>query len=149
MHTQAKNTENALSKDLKALHEGTMEDWMLHDGIPEEVPEANRTRYQVKIEAYGKTGNQIAIKMVAEDDPEGKPALDLFVEVNRGKPCLHVGNIAGADMVVSLFMDKDGVVAVPNLSHCRAEHISSERYYPGDKSTNALLFPNKADEENP
>lgn len=78
--------------DRQVLFDGVIVDWRVAEGEP--VPEHHRTRYQIEISDNGPRSNQFLVRVAPEhenpDEIEGRPQMDLFIEVNEGVPAVHL-----------------------------------------------------------
>lgn len=99
------------------LYSGPMLDWRLHGMDPAGIPEEHRTPYEVDIQ---REGYQLYVDVsLAHEEPselEGTDQLSLFIEVNDGRPCVHISNDRYGDQVLTVFATKDGLYLRPEGS---------------------------------
>lgn len=116
--------------------EAVVRDWSLETGQdPADTPESVKTPYRVAIEA-SKTRQQYVVSAASERNPEF--GCELFFEVNRGVPCLHVTNRIGGDNVLHILFEESGIVVIPENDRDRPLPVLTDRYYPGSSGFSAL-----------
>lgn len=103
---------------VETLYCGEMLDWQVGEGTKlEELPEGHRSRFEVKVQRYGQQFLlEIARAHVQPEDIEGTDQLCLWVEINEGRPCVHLSNEVYGDMLLSVFATRDGLVLRPDES---------------------------------
>ncbi|MNR71819.1 hypothetical protein D3C71_24970 [compost metagenome] len=122
--TGTKGGPGGLSAPEKTLYVGPMMDWRLQEGedTAKSVPPEQRTAYEVKV---AKNGYQLYVDIAPVgadvDDLAGRPQLSLFIEVNEGKPCVHMSNDIHGDQVLSVFAASAGLYLRPDSSEARFE----------------------------
>lgn len=83
--------------DRQIYYEGLIYDWRLGangDNDIDYMPDHHRTPYKIEISNNGPHSSQFLLRMAPEhdspDDIDGRPQIDIFVEINEGVPCLHM-----------------------------------------------------------
>lgn len=106
-------------------------DWRIAEGV--EVPiEADKKPYSLTVEFDKHTGQLF----VTVDG--GKGGLTAIVEINEGRPCVHLGNDIGGDNIVHIFALEDGLIATPENDAQTPVRATKSRYsYDG---SNALFY---------
>lgn len=101
---------------VETLYCGEMLDWRVSEGTkPGELPEGHRGRFEVKVQRHGQQFLlEIARAHVRPEDIEGTDQLSLWVEINEGRPCVHLTNEVYGDMLLSVFATRDGLVLRPD-----------------------------------
>lgn len=127
----------------RIIHQASVRDWRFMGN--EGVPFTESDRYRMTIETSA-SAQQYAITCVSENEPQF--GLDMYLEINRGVPCLHVSNAIGGDNVLHLFFTEDGIVVVPEVDTDRPVPFSTSHYYPGIRGFSSLYL-NPADTELP
>lgn len=102
--------------DQEILFRGPVQDWRVSEGLKlSELPEHHRTQFEVKME---RRGSQFVLDMApfhnTPDEIAGTDQLSLWVEVNDGRPCVHISNDIYGDMALTIFATKDGLVLRPD-----------------------------------
>lgn len=97
------------------LYKGPALDWRLSDGFSmEELPAHHRTAFEARVE---RSGHQLFVDIsVPHSSPEqvvGTDQLTLFIEINEGRPCVHITNDRYGDQVMSVYATKDGLLIRP------------------------------------
>jgi len=118
--TLAKQFEPAAQQATGAdlLFEGPAMDWRVSDGERiQDLPEHHRALYRLKVE---RGGHQAFVQVtLPHNDPEdlkGTAQLGLFIEINQGRPCVHITNDVYGDQVLSVFTTEDGLLLRPESS---------------------------------
>lgn len=108
----------------ETLYQGEMLDWRVGEGSAlEELPETHRARFEVRVQRSGQQMLlEIAHPHARPDDIEGTDQLSLWVEVNAGRPCVHLSNDIYGDMLLTVFATRDGLVLRPDESEPMAAH---------------------------
>lgn len=135
---QARATEDLLKSlanpvepeaDRVVLNE-TVYDWRLAEGEDlAELPEEDRQPYQVRI-----TRNtaqffvDISIPHTDPEDIDGTPCLSMFIEINEGKPCVHMTNDMYGDQLLSVFAIGEGLIVRKNDSTVSFEDATSHPF---------------------
>lgn len=101
------------------LYEGPMLDWRVQEGFDlAELPASQRTLYDVRV---NRSGHQlyvdIAVPHQTPEDLEGTDQLSLFIEVNDGKPCVHLTNDRYGDQALTIFSVRDGLYLRPDAAN--------------------------------
>lgn len=125
------NDENVLSM--------TIRDWTIEQGEcdPATAPETLCLPYRLKVTGH-RGGGALCIEIAPEDGRE-TPALEVMVEVNKGVPCLHIGNSLYGDNKIHVFSVPDGIAVVPDGDE-RPEWIATNRFYEGARDQNTMLY---------
>jgi len=104
----------ALESEAYIVHKASVVDWQLADNpqiSEEDLPLTMRTKYEVILE---QCGAQFRVLMKPEgvnlDNFEGKPVLDLLIEINEGVPCVHLTNDPGDEMLLAVFATGQGLL---------------------------------------
>jgi len=119
-----------------------MSDSRFGEGLAdEEIPEAERRAYNLTVEST-KTGHQHAIRVEAQDNPFF--GADIFLEINRGVPVLHVTNSPGGDNLLHIFFTEDGISIVPEDPEAQALYERADRFYP-NADGRSWLFGNEVE----
>lgn len=105
------------SLDPGSIFEGTFQDWRCYDrDAVSDIPVEHRTKFDLKI--CNQTAGQIYLQMypqgVAKANLDGKPQMGVLVEINEGRPCVHLTNDIQGDQVVSIFFTEDGLYFRPD-----------------------------------
>jgi hypothetical protein len=92
-------------------------DWQLVENPDislEELPLNQRQKFDVIVEA---SPSQFRLLVKPEgthlDNFEGKPVLDILLEINGGVPCVHLTNDPADVMLLSVFANAQGLVVRP------------------------------------
>lgn len=98
------------------VYRGPMRDWRLQEGVDTAaVPAHHQTAFEVRVQ---REGHQLYIDIAPPhaqpDDVQGTDQLSLFIEVNEGRPCVHVSNDCYGDQVLTLFSTRDGLYLRPD-----------------------------------
>lgn len=117
---------------MKTLLDTTIRDWSIAERSDQDLTPEQRHNYQLKIEINEHTG-QIALSL--EDTAANGLGAELFIEINRGVPCVHVSDLIGGDNIAHLFVTRDGVVVLPDSDRTMMERIPSAAFYPGSRDT--------------
>lgn len=114
---------NRKRSDSEVLHHGSMFDYRVGEGARlDELPEGHRSQFEVKVQRHGQQlVLDVALPHVNPDDLAGTDQLSLWVEINEGRPCVHVSNDLYGDMVLSLFATRDGLVVRPDESRIASD----------------------------
>lgn len=99
------DTKALAAKAPDLLYRGYMEDWRIQEGTPaEELEEEAQRRFDVKLTRSGSQFYMdIALPHASPEDLEGTDQLTLMVEVNEGKPCVHLSNQMYGDCALTVF----------------------------------------------
>ena len=117
---------------MKIILDTTIRDWSIAKKADQDLTPEQRRDYRLKIE-FNECSGQLALSIAdtAGEDPDGGEfSAELYIEINRGLPCLHIGNVVGGDNVAHLFVCKDGVDLLPDSGLTRIERIPTSTYYP-------------------
>lgn len=100
------------SSQPEVLFQGPMMDWRIQEGEDiRELEEAAQRRFEGRLT---RSGSQfyfdIALPHASPEDIDGTDQLSLFIEINQGRPCVHVTNALYGDQAVSIFGTKDGTL---------------------------------------
>lgn len=78
----------------------------------EEVPQENRTPYDFIVEQEGSSQFRVLVKPVGVhlDNFEGRNVLDMLIEINEGRPCVHLTNDPADVMLVTVFATGEGLL---------------------------------------
>lgn len=94
-----------------ALFRGLARDWRVGEGSMS-ADDVQAKPYDVSITRNG-SGDQFYIDVVrpglSPDELEGTPQMGLFIEVNKGLPCVHATNDLFGDQVLTVFFTEDGL----------------------------------------
>jgi hypothetical protein len=90
--------------------------WELEQGETE-LPQHYRRLYCLEL---SRSDKQLYVNLKPSDSTEGAQ-LTLTVEVNRGLPCVHLGNDIHGEMLVSVFATKEGLYLRPNGQDCELQ----------------------------
>jgi hypothetical protein len=98
------------------LYEGPMLDWRVLED--DDAPAYCREQaYRVVVK---RSGHQFYVDIAppheSPEDLDGKPQLSLFIEVNNGLPCVHMGNHLFNDQVLTVFSTQDGLYLRPDAN---------------------------------
>lgn len=101
----------------EVLYQGIMKDWAADEGAEDLTPAQQEATFEVRVT---RQGSQLAVDIAPPyakpDELEKDSQLALLVEVNQGKPCVHLSNALGGDTVLSIFATKDGLYLAPGDS---------------------------------
>lgn len=99
-----------------ALYRGPLLDWRVMEGEDlAELPESHRTRYELDIKRSGhQVYVDIAVPHASPDELEGTDQMSLFIEVNNGRPCVHISNDRYGDQVLTVLATRDGLYLRPD-----------------------------------
>jgi len=106
---------------MKTILETTVRDWRIGEGVELDVPE-DAKEYKLKI-AYNNTTGQVDIE-VNDGNDQG---LTLIIEINNGKPCLHVGIDSCGDNLLHI-ASVDGALLVTPESNVEQKVAAASRY---------------------
>jgi hypothetical protein len=117
----------------------SLRDWTIEQGEmdPATAPEALRLPYRVKVTRV--SGNGGLCIEIAREDGRDSPAMEVMVEVNKGVPCLHVGNSIFGDNKIHVFAVPEGIAVVPDGDE-RPEWVRTSRFYDGCRDHNTSLY---------
>lgn len=95
----------------EVLFQGPLVDWRVQEGTPlEELPPEAQRRFEGRV---ARSGSQLYVDISlphgAPEDIDGTDQLSLFIEINEGKPCVHVTNHLYGDQALTLFGSAEGV----------------------------------------
>lgn len=138
-----KNTEKrpAQTAAHRVLFRQIMRDWMAEAEGDNTVPPELRQRYTMEIIQSNRPDRESAITVaVTPENGDGRPAFDLFIEINKGLPCVHISDEGFADNLLHVFATKEGVAVVPDNDQVYGEHIETGRFYEGSRSRNTVLY---------
>lgn len=106
------------------VYEALAYDWRAVEGEDlAELPAHQQGGYDVKLSTH--IGQQLTLDITPAgvdllNEPKGKhPQMTLFVEINKGIPCVHISNDVFGDMVLSVFSTKDGLYLRPESNNDR------------------------------
>lgn len=92
---------------------GSISDWEKEEGVLEDGDA--RPDYDLSIK---RNGSQFIVDVTPKGSTQetlaGKPQLSLFVEVNRGVPCVHVSNDLWGDQLLTIFGLSSGLYLQPD-----------------------------------
>lgn len=102
----------------EVLWRGQMQDWVLEDGEQEQdvTPRQQRKFDAVITRAGSQLVMDICLPHSHPDQLQGTDCLSLFIEVNRGVPCVHLSNDMYGDQVLTVFGTTDGLYLRPDSS---------------------------------
>jgi len=100
------------ARDPEVLFQGPMADWRLQEGEdPAALDDNALRRFEGRLT---RSGSQfyfdIAMPHASPDEVEGTDQLSLFIEINNGKPCVHVTSDLYGDQAVTIFGSDRGTV---------------------------------------
>lgn len=119
-----------LSND--ALLDYWVRDWRIVEG--EACPQEDQARFRLQLFRAQDTG---AVRITITEEGNA-PGLDLLVEINHGRPCVHIG-VVDTDAVCHAFGMREGVVLVPDGATNRPRPWPADRRWYDDPS--AMIFP--------
>ncbi len=98
------------------LYQGPMLDWRVLEGEDlADLPEHHRTAYALDIKRSGhQVYVDIAVPHQEPDELDGTDQMSLFIEVNNGRPCVHISNDRYGDQVLTVFATRDGLYLRPD-----------------------------------
>ncbi|MDO9179161.1 MAG: hypothetical protein Q7U16_12720 [Agitococcus sp.] len=107
-----------LERPEHVVYRSSAVDWQL-SGNPDismvDLPASHRQKYDVIVESFG---CQFRILMKPEgttlDNFDGKPVLDVLLEINQGVPCAHITNDPADAMLLTVFANAQGVIVRPD-----------------------------------
>lgn len=96
----------------EVLFQGPMADWRVQEGEdPEEMDDKALRRFEGRLT---RSGSQfyfdIALPHANPDDVTDTDQLSLFIEINNGRPCVHVTSDIYGDQAVTLFGTERGTL---------------------------------------
>lgn len=130
---QAKAPAPGEKSDEACVLDTTVYDWRVSDGETlSDLPEDHQQAYSLKVV---RMGHQLTVDVVpkhATDDQLREGTLNqmgLFIEINDGRPCVHMSNFVLGDQVLSVFFTPDGLYLRPesddlSISHGRPDAAS-------------------------
>jgi hypothetical protein len=94
----------------------TVQDWRISQGeSPDSLLEEDLQPFELRLSrSQAQFYVDIAVPHTGPSDTEGKPGLSLFIEINEGKPCVHVSSDIYGDALLSIFGVGDGLVVRNN-----------------------------------
>lgn len=122
---------------MKTLLDTTIRDWSIGEMADQDLTLDQRHNYHFKIEFNEHTG-QVVLSL--EDMVSKGLGTELFIEINRGVPCIHISNLIGGDNVTHLFITKDGVTVLPDCDRTIMKLVSSARFYPGSRCVGTRFY---------
>lgn len=99
----------------RVVFSATAVDWQLAGNTErslDEVPAENRTPYDFIVEQEGSSQFRVLLKPagVHLDNFEGQNVLDMLIEINEGRPCVHMTNDPADVMLVTVFATGEGLL---------------------------------------
>ncbi|KWU19188.1 glyoxalase superfamily protein [Burkholderia cenocepacia] len=129
----------AAAVERPVIHSAVVRDWTVAEACAELSAERD-AKYDLKFERV--SADQYSFQLVPGGGAvEGKPALDGYIEINKGVPTLHLTNDPFGDPVVSVFATQDGLLV-------RGDNCRSTAYV-DDGSALAELAKLTCDAQNP
>lgn len=127
--TTAATALRAIENPAHVVFRSTAVDWELADNPQanlDDVSSTRRTEYAVVVEAFG---SQFRVLMKPQgvdiDTFDGKPVMDLLIEVNDGLPCVHMTNDPAGEMLMSVFFAGEGLVVRSDESRFERSNATS------------------------
>ena len=118
-----------LEDESRVVFRSSAVDWQLAD-MPDislgDLPAAHRTKYDVVLEGCG---DQFRLLLKPEgtnlDNFDGRPVLDMLIEINEGVPCVHMTNDPNDAMLLTVFATGKGLLVRPDDGEwARARNVS-------------------------
>lgn len=111
-------------------------DWRIDAGEEKSVPAEQRQEYTLSLIRVSKTQFCLEIKPKNGDE---SPAIESFIEINSGLPCMHLSHELFGDNCLHAFGTVKGIAVVPeNSADC--ENFDSRHVYPNSPSEPATLY---------
>ncbi len=98
------------------LYRGPFLDWRVQEGTPlSELPAHQRTAFEVEVARNAcQLYVDISLPHSSPEELEGTAQMSLFIEVNEGRPCVHLTNDRYGDQVLTVFATADGLYLRPD-----------------------------------
>lgn len=116
---------------MKTVLKTEIQDWRIGEGVVIDNAEDKKT-YKLKVNFDETTG-----QLFVEVDGGNDKGLSLFVEINEGRPCIHVGSELCGDNVFHAFGLDNGVVVTPETS---SDPVPAEKSRYTYNTNQGLLF---------
>ena len=101
----------------EVLFRGPMRDWLVHDDPQAELLDRQKRVFQGNVTRNGsQVYVEVSLPYARPDELDGTDQMGLFIEVNRGVPCVHITNSIFGDQVLSVFATKEGLYLRPDSS---------------------------------
>ena len=122
LERQVRATQRSQGSADNLVYQGTVRDWRLSDGaVLSELPEHHRQLFDLKVAQN--PGYQMFVDItpagLLPDECEGKQMMSLFIEINEGRPCVHMSNASSGEQVLTVFFTEDGLYLRPDNSDAR------------------------------
>jgi hypothetical protein len=119
LEAQAKVTQKIQHSSDPVVFEGTVQDWRLDDGyMLADLPEHHRQLFDARVTQN--PGRQLFVDVTPAGlksiDCEGRQMMSLFIEINEGRPCVHMTNGSQGEQVLTVFFTEDGLYLRPDNS---------------------------------
>lgn len=111
------------------LEDIEIRDWriMPNGGLDEiDVEKEERARFLLSAKFDPHAG---CLWVTVQDANRTDYAAEVMIEINKGVPCLHIGNQHLGDSLVHVFVSPDGVSIVGDGDTQRFQEIDSSRFY--------------------
>ena len=118
----------------KLLENVEIRDWsiMPAGGLTEAaVKEEERGRFLLTVQ-FDPHGGCLLVTVQDKDRPDF--AAEAVIEVNKGVPCLHLGNQHLGDNSIHVFVTPDGVTVVGEVDHQPFQDADASRFYAAGRS---------------
>jgi hypothetical protein len=114
---KAKASEASKVSEDNTVFETKVYDWRVSDGstLPE-LPPHHRNQFDLRVT---RSANQLFVDMAPAGVPVDQlvesnvPQMTLFIEVNEGRPCVHLSNSIYGDQVLTVFFTTEGLYLRP------------------------------------
>ncbi len=116
---------------MNTLLKTEIQDWRIAEGVGVKEQGDDKV-YKLKVD-FDKITEQLFVEI---DGGNGK-GLTLFVEINEGRPCVHVGSELCGDNVFHAFGLDNGVVVTPETS---SDPVPAEKSRYTYNTNQGLLF---------
>lgn len=134
--TMRKHTPVANMNEPDVIFETAIRDWRIAELGTENVSPDQRGEFTLKLGRISDT--QFYLEIAPKE--EGKhPALEAFIEINEGVPCLHLANeVLAGDNQAHVYALKEGLAIAPDGEP--VDTIDSKRIYPHLHAFNVPLY---------
>jgi len=114
----------------------SIRDWRFSEGMEREIPESQRDTFTLSLEPNGT--DQFGLTIKSEQNPD--ICADILIEINQGKPCLHVGCGEFGDALAHVFFQSDGVYVVPGDFRGIRETVPTSTFYPSANDHDTVVY---------
>lgn len=119
------------------IFKADIRDWRMDAGEAESVPLDQRKEYTLTLTRGN--DSQFCVEIKPKNEEAGAPAMEAFIEINNGLPCIHLSHELFGDNCLHAFGVEEGIAVVPENEEDRFS-IDSQRLYPDSPSVPVTLY---------